>query len=109
MTARYIVRYLCDGYILADAFRPQTKWGEKSFSVNAKDLSPHTDGDLIAMAQDNAPDGYWLQRITAFEEGERVVYSKQVPSHPSAYARYHQSGASGFHQATVQKQIICKQ
>lgn len=101
MTSRYIVRYLRDGYVLADAFRPQPNWGEKSFSVSANDLPPHTDGDLIAMAQDTAPDGYWLQRITAFEGGERVVYSKQVPGHPSAYARYHQSGATGFHQAAV--------
>jgi|TARA_B110001454_G_scaffold215921_1_gene238224 hypothetical protein len=101
MADRYTLRYLCDGYILADAFRPILHYGERIFSVDGSALPDHTEDDIVKLASETAPDGYWLQRVTAIEHGkpERTIFGRQVPTHRSAYASYHQSGASGFHQA----------
>lgn len=101
MTDRYALRYLRDGYILADVFRPIPHYGEKRFSVEADKLPEHTDEDIVKLSSETAPEGYWLQRVTAIERGkpERTIFCRQVPAHRSAYASYHQSGASGFHQA----------
>jgi hypothetical protein len=99
MVARYILRYLCDGYILADAFRPIPHYGEKRFSVEADAMPEHSEEDIVKLANESAPDGYWLQQVTAIEHGkpERAIFGRQVPTHRSAYASYHQSGATGFH------------
>lgn len=96
MADRYTLRYLCDGYILADAFRPVLHYGEKIFSVEADGLPEHTDDEIVKLASETAPDGYWLQRVTAVENGkpERAIFGRPVPTHRSAYPSYHQSGAS---------------
>ena len=103
MTARYTLRYLRDGYILADAFRPTPNWGEKKFSVEADSLPSHTDEDIVKLANETAPEGHWLQRVCAIKSGkaDRTLFARQVPTHRSAYASYHQSGATGFPQATA--------
>lgn len=100
MADRYILRYLRDGYILADAFRPIMHYGEKRFSVDGSAMPEHTEEEIVKLANETAPDGYWLQRVTAIEQGkpERTIFGRQVPTHRSAYASYHQSGASGFYQ-----------
>lgn len=99
MAVRYTLRYLCDGYILADAFRPIPHYGEKRFSVEADALPAHSEEDIVKLARETAPDGYWLQRVTAIERDkpERTIFGRQVPTHRSAYASYYQSGARGFH------------
>jgi hypothetical protein len=86
---RYYLRYLCDGYILADAFRPIPHWGAKRYTVEAAPLGEHTDADIIKAAQDTAPDGYWLQHIEAIggEPHVRDVFKKAVPRSRSAQAR----------------------
>lgn len=103
MADLYVLRYLRDGYILADAFRPIPHYGEKIFSVKAGELPDHSEDEIVKLANETAPDGYWLQRVTVIEHGrpERAIFGKQVPAHRSAYASYHRSGATGFHQADV--------
>ena len=78
---RYYLRYLCDSYTLADAFRPQPGWGEKGYFVEADKLGEHTDEDVIRAAQETAPPGYWLQHIEAIggEPRRRDVFKKGVP------------------------------
>lgn len=78
---RYVVRYLRDDYILADAFRPDWSWGSTGYVVEAAKLGEHTDEDLIRAAQEKAPPGYWLQRIEAIggEPHRRDVFKKAVP------------------------------
>lgn len=78
---RYYLRYLRDGYILADAFRPALGWGARGYSVDATTLPPHTDADIIKHAHDSAPPGYWLHHIEAVggEPHRRDVFKKDVP------------------------------
>ena len=78
---RYYLRYLCDGYILADAFRPQPGWGSKGYFVEAAALGEHTDADIIRCAAETAPPGYWLQHIEAIggDPWRRDVFMKSVP------------------------------
>lgn len=78
---RYSLRYLCNGYTLADAFRPQLGWGAKGYTVEASALDEHTDADVIQAAQETAPNGYWLHHIEAIggDPHVRDVYSKSVP------------------------------
>ena len=78
---RYYLRYLCDGYTLADAFRPQPGWGAKGYTVEADKLGEHTDEDVIRAAQETAPPGYWLQHIEAIggEPHRRDVFKKSAP------------------------------
>lgn len=78
---RYYLRYLCDGYTLADAFRPQPGWGSKGYTVEADNLGEHTDEEVIRAAQETAPAGYWLQHIEAIggEPNRRDVFKQGVP------------------------------
>ena len=78
---RYYLRYLCDDYTLADAFRPQPGWGAKGYTVEATSLGEHTDQDIIRCAQETAPPGYWLQHIEAIggEPHRRDVFKIAVP------------------------------
>ena len=80
MTVRYYLRYLCDGYTLADAFRPQPNWGAKCYTVDGDQLGAHTDINLIEAAKRSAPAGYWLNRIETFggPDHGRVVFKKAV-------------------------------
>ena len=77
----YYVRYLCNGYTLADAFRPQPAWGVRTSKVKAAPLGEHTDDDIINAAKETAPDGYWLQHIEAIggDPHVRDVFKKAVP------------------------------
>ena len=77
----YRLRYLRDGYILADAFRPYPHGLEQRFTVDAAALPPHTDDDIIQTAAESAPKGYWLQRIEAIggDPHIRQVFAKAVP------------------------------
>lgn len=77
----YRMRYLRDGYILADAFRPHPGWGCKGYTVDAARLGEHTDDDLIRVAQETAPPGFWLHHIEAIggEPHVRQVFKKGVP------------------------------
>ncbi len=79
---RYVVRYLRDDYTLADAFRPDWSWGSKGYVVEAAKLGEHTDEDLIRIAHQTAPQGYWLQHIEAIggEPHRRDVFKKSVLS-----------------------------
>ena len=78
---QYRMRYLCNGYILADAFRPHPGWGSKGYTVDAARLGEHTDDDLIRVAQETAPPGFWLHHIEAIggEPHVRQVFKKGVP------------------------------
>lgn len=78
---RYYLRYLCDSYILADAFRPSPHWGAKRYTVEAAALGEHTDEDVIRAAQESAPSGYWLQHVEAIggEPPVRDVFKRAVP------------------------------
>lgn len=80
-TVRYCLRYLCDGYIMADALRPTPGWGSKGYTVDAAQLGEHTDEDLIRCAKETAPPGYWLQHIEAIGGDPRVrdVFKKAAP------------------------------
>lgn len=78
---RYYLRYLCDGYTMADAFRPHPGWGSKGYTVEASQLGEHTDDDdIIRCARETAPPGYWLQHIEAIggEPPRRDVFKKSV-------------------------------
>ncbi len=79
--AQYRLRYLCDSYTLADAFRPQPGWGSRGYTVDAAALGEHTDADVVDAALQTAPQGYWLQRVEAIggEPHIRTVWSKPVP------------------------------
>lgn len=80
-TVRFILRYLVDGYILADAFRPQPNWGARTFSIEADKLPTLSDEEIIKGARESAPAGYWLHSITAIEAdpaGERNVFGLSV-------------------------------
>jgi hypothetical protein len=79
--AMYRLRYLCDGYIVADAFRPVPGWGAKGYTVQADALGDHTDADVIRAAQETAPVGYWLQHVEAIggDPHRRDVFKKAVP------------------------------
>lgn len=78
---RYYMRYLCDGYILADAFRPTPGWGSKGYHVEADKLPPHTDAEIVRCAQESCPPGYWLQHVEAIggPRGRRDLFKKAVP------------------------------
>ena len=78
---RYYLRYLCDGYTLADALRPHPGWGSKGYTVEAALLGEHGDEDVIRAAQEMAPPGYWLQHVEAIggEPHRRDVFKQAVP------------------------------
>lgn len=78
---RYVVHYVRDDYVVADAFRPDWSWGKKGYVVKVADLGEHTDDDVIRAAQQTAPQGYWLQWIEAIggEPHRRDVFKKAVP------------------------------
>lgn len=80
-SVQYRLRYLIDSYIVADAFRPQPGWGSKVYTADANRLGEHTDEDLIRVAQETAPPGYWLQSVEAIggKPHIRVVWGKSVP------------------------------
>jgi hypothetical protein len=80
----YVLRYLVDGYRLADAFRPNPKWGSTTYTVKASGLPPHDDADVVKSAQEAAPPGHWLQRVTAIGSGERELFCKPVPGAASS-------------------------
>lgn len=77
----YRLRYLCDGYTVADAFRPVPGWGAKAYTVQADALGEHTDADVIQAARETAPRGYWLQHVEAIggEPHRRDVFKQAVP------------------------------
>lgn len=77
---RYLLRYLRDGYTLADAFRPGQAWGTKVFCVYANTLPPHDDGDIIRIAIIRTPAGYWLHRVEAIggDPHKRNVFVKST-------------------------------
>lgn len=76
----YRLRYLRNGYTIADALRPQPDWGAKRYTVEAEPLGDHTDQDLIKVAHETAPEGYWLHLIEAIggEPHVRQVYKRPV-------------------------------
>lgn len=77
----YRLRYLCDGYTVADAFRPVPGWGTKGYTVQADALGEHTDADVIQAARETAPRGYWLQHVEAIggDPWRRDLFKKAVP------------------------------
>lgn len=83
MAETYVLRYLVNSYRLADAFRPSPGWGSKTFTVNAADLPPHSDDEVVDSAKGMTPDGYWLQRVTAIGNGERELFFKPVSVAPN--------------------------
>lgn len=76
----YRLRYLCNGYTIADALRPQPDWGAKRYTVETEPLGDHTDQDLIKVAHETAPEGYWLHLIEAIggDPHVRQVYKRPV-------------------------------
>ena len=83
---KYRLTYCRDDYTLADAFRPNPRWGKKIYSADLE--CAMTDDELIGGAKDTAPEGYWLQCLEAIggEPHVRVVYQKSVPGCLSAQA-----------------------
>jgi hypothetical protein len=75
---RYAITYLCGGYTLADAVRPDPLWGKRRFGADVTE--PHTDAEIIKAARDSAPAGFWLHRLEALggEPHLRVVYVRGV-------------------------------
>ena len=73
----YVTTYHVQGYALADAMRPQSSWGRRSFTVKAETLGQHTEPELIEAARQGAPEGYRLTRIVLREPGrcDRVLWS----------------------------------
>lgn len=71
--------YCCDGYTLADVFRPQPSWGKRSFSADIGANTP--DDELIKVAGKLAPQGYWLQLIEVIggDPHVRVAFAKPIP------------------------------
>lgn len=78
---QYRIRYLCNRYILADAFRPYPGWGCKGYTADAACLGEHNDDDLIRVANETAPPGFWLHHIEAIggDPHVRQVFKKGVP------------------------------
>jgi hypothetical protein len=88
MSARpfYETIYHCEGWTLADAFRPQPGWGTRAFTVKLADLPEHTEQQFVDMARQAAPDRYRLTSVTLYPaEGEkRVIWS--TPPCPTSKA-----------------------
>jgi len=62
----YQATYLRNDYRLSDALRPNPRYGNRIFNIDANSLPEHTDEDVISAAKDTAPDGYWLQKLEAY-------------------------------------------
>jgi len=73
----YETVYHCNGWTLADAFRPQPGWGSRAFTVPASVLEGWDDAALIAGAKECAPEGYRLTKLSIHpvEGGERIIWS----------------------------------
>lgn len=74
----YEMTYLRDGYTLADAVRPDPRWGKRIFRCEVD--QPHPDTEIVQAARDTAPAGYWLHRVHAYggDPHERVLYMRGV-------------------------------
>lgn len=68
--------YRINGYRLADALRPDPKYGKRVFFTDRKHLPEATDAEIIEAAGDpeNVPQGYWLAMIN---EGDRVILDRR--------------------------------
>lgn len=73
----YRVHYYC----LADAFRPDPKWGKRTFSVPAEKVGAAPDHELIEAAHQTAPEGYRLSRLWRVgPDGTRDIYFEKAPA-----------------------------
>lgn len=79
MSARpfYEMVYHCEGWTLADAFRPQPGWGTRRFTVKLADLGEHTEREIVGVARQHTPERYRLTSVVLHpEQGEqRVIWS----------------------------------
>lgn len=74
----YETTYHCDGWRLADAFRPQPGWGTRTFRVNVADCGEHTEQQLLEAARQGAPDRHHLTSVKLYAEAagdDRVIWS----------------------------------
>lgn len=73
----YETVYHRNDWQLADAFRPQPGWGSRRFTAPIAALEEMTEPRLIAAAQEAAPEGYRLTKLSIYPEDadERVIWS----------------------------------
>jgi len=76
----YRLTYLCNGYTLADAFRPDHRWGKRIFNLGPFDCS-FADDEVIDYAKKTPPANHYLNCIEAIggEPHVRVIFTKLVP------------------------------
>lgn len=88
----YETVYHCNDWTLADAFRPQPGWGCRRFTVSTSGLEGVSESNLIAAAQEAAPEGYRLTSLSIYPAHgpERVIWSTP----PSALFRKDQPNAA---------------
>jgi hypothetical protein len=81
----YRLVYLCNGYTLADAFRPSPTWGKRSFSAELEDGAD--DADVIRAAKETCPKNFWLHQVEAIcgkPHTKRPVFFEPVPGSVAA-------------------------
>ena len=85
----YCMEYRVHDYTLADAFRPDPKWGKRSFTVDADKVGAHVnDAELIKAAHETAPERYVLARLWEVGSGyEREIYVSPTPVNRAAFAK----------------------
>lgn len=57
------VEYRVKGYKMADALRPDPKWGRRLFVVDTKDLGTDNPAEIKSAAIASAPDGYVFHSV----------------------------------------------
>ena len=63
--AIFEIEYRCHGYTLADAFRPNPRWGRRIFTVDGDKIGVTDIEQIKAIAVETAPEGYELHRVSA--------------------------------------------
>lgn len=61
--AIFEIEYRTTGYTIADAFRPDPKWGRRIFTVNGDRIGVNDIEQIKLLSVQTAPDGYELHRV----------------------------------------------